>query len=44
MITNTSSINVTISYLIGNTCYLFGVRGYTINGYGLMILIVSLKA
>ena len=33
--TNTSSRNVTISDLIGNTCYLFGVRGYTVNGYGL---------
>ena len=32
--TNTSSTNVIISDLIGNTCYLFGVRGYTINGYG----------
>ena len=29
----TSSSN--ISDLIGNTCYLFGVRGYTVNGYGL---------
>ena len=27
--------NVNISDLIGNTCYLFGVRGYTVNGYGL---------
>ena len=33
--TNTSSRNVTISDLIDNTCYLFGVRGYTVNGYGL---------
>ena len=32
--TNTSSINVTINDLIDNTCYLFGVRGYTVNGYG----------
>ena len=32
--TNTSSINVTISDPIGNTCYLFGVRDYTVNGYG----------
>ena len=31
--TNTSSINVTISDLIGNTRNLFGVRGYTVNGY-----------
>ena len=29
----TSSSN--ISDLIGNSCYLFGVRGYTVNGYGL---------
>ena len=27
--------NVNISDLISNTCYLFGVRSYTINGYGL---------
>ena len=33
--TNTSSINVIISDLIDNSCYLFGVRGYTANGYGL---------
>ena len=33
--TNTSSRNVTISDLIGNSCYLFGVRGCTVNGYGL---------
>ena len=33
--TNASSTNVIISDLIRNTCYLFGVRGYTINGYGL---------
>ena len=33
--TNASSKNVIIiSDLIGNTCYLFGVRGYTVNGYG----------
>ena len=30
--TNTSGINVTISDLIGNTCYMFGVHGYTVNG------------
>ena len=30
--TNTSSTNVNISDLVGNTCYLFGVRGYTSNG------------
>ena len=34
--TNTSSINVTISDLIGNTCYLFG---YTVNEYGLWTVI-----
>ena len=32
--TNTSSRNVTLSDLIENTCYLFGVRSYTVNGYG----------
>ena len=33
--TNTSSRNmIIISDLIGNTYYLFGVRGYTVNGYG----------
>ena len=37
--TNTSSRNVTISDLIGNTCYLFGVRGYTVNGYGVWTII-----
>ena len=37
--TNTSSINVNISDLIGNSCYLFGVRGYTVNGYGLWTVI-----
>ena len=38
--TNTSNRNVyIISDLIGNTCYLFGVRGYTINGYGLWTVI-----
>ena len=40
--TNTSSINVTISDLIGNSCYLFGVRGYTVNGYGLWTVIVNM--
>ena len=30
--TNTTT-NVTISNLIANMCYLFGVRGYTVNGY-----------
>ena len=39
MKTNTSSINVTISDLTGNTCYLFGVHGYTVNGYGLWTVI-----
>ena len=28
-----------ISDLIGNSCYLFGVRGYTVNGYGLRTVI-----
>ena len=37
--TNTSSRNMYISDLIGNTCYLFGVRGYTVNGYGLWTVI-----
>ena len=38
--TNTSSRNVhVISDLIGDTCYLFGVRGYTVNGYGLWTVI-----
>ena len=37
--TNTSSRNVTISDLIGNSCYLFGIRGYTVNGYGLWTVI-----
>ena len=32
--TNTSSTNMTISDLIDNSCHLFGVRGYTVNGYG----------
>ena len=36
---NTSSRNVKINDLIGNTCYLFGVRGYTVNGYGLWTVI-----
>ena len=39
--TNTSSRNVTISDLIGNSCYLFGVRGYTVNGYGLWRVIAN---
>ena len=33
----TSSSN--INDLIGNTCYLFGVRGYTLNSYGLWTVI-----
>ena len=37
--TNISTRNVTINDLIGNTCYLFGVRGYTVNGYGLWTVI-----
>ena len=36
---NTSSINVNISDLIGNTCYMFGVHDYTVNGYGLWTVI-----
>ena len=36
---NTSNTNVTISNLISNTCYLFGVRGYTVNGYGVWTII-----
>ena len=36
--TNTTT-NVNISDLIGNTCYLFGVRGYTVNGYGVWTVI-----
>ena len=39
--TNTSSRNVTINNLIGNTCYLFGVRGYTVNGYGVWTVILN---
>ena len=40
--TNTSSRNMNISDLIGNTCYLFGVRGgYTINGYGPWTIIAN---
>ena len=35
----TSSSN--ISDLIGNSCYLFGVRGYTVNGYGLWTVITN---
>ena len=38
--TNTSSRNVyIISDMIGNTCDLFGVCGYTVNGYGLWRII-----
>ena len=37
--TNTSSRNVNISNLIDNICYLFGVRGYTVNGYGVWTVI-----
>ena len=36
---NTSSTNVNISDLIGNTCYLFGECGYTVNGYGVSTVI-----
>ena len=37
--TNTSSRNVKLNNLMNKTCYLFGVRGYTINGYGLWTVI-----
>ena len=37
--TNTNSRNMNISDLIGNTCYLFGVCGYTFNSYGLWTVI-----
>ena len=37
--TNTCSRSVKINDLIGNSCYLFGVRGYTVNGYGLWTVI-----
>ena len=30
---NTSNTNVIVSDLMDNTCYLFGIRGYTVNGY-----------
>ena len=40
--TNTSSRNVNISDLIGTSCYLFGVRGYTVNGYGLWTVIANI--
>ena len=39
--TNTSSTNVIISNLVANTCYLFGVRGYTVNGYGAWAVITN---
>ena len=39
--TNTSSRNVTIRDLVANTCYLFGVRGYTVNGYGAWTVIAN---
>ena len=39
--TNTSSTNVTISNLKSNTCYLFGVRGYIVNGYGVWTVIAN---
>ena len=39
--TNTSSTNMTISDLMDNTYYLFGVRGYTINGYGVWTVITN---
>ena len=40
--TNTSITNVIINDLIGNTCYLFGVRGYTVNGCGVWTVISNL--
>ena len=39
--TNTSSTNIIISDLIGNTCYLFGIRGYTVNGYEVWTIIAN---
>ena len=32
---------MTISDLIANICYLFGVRGYTVNGYGVWTVIAN---
>ena len=40
--TNTSSRNMNISDLISNICYLFGVRGYTVDGYGLWIVLANM--
>ena len=39
--TNINSTNVTIKDLINNTCYLFGVRGNTVNGCGLWTVTVN---
>ena len=39
--TSTSSTNIIISDLIGNTCYLFGVHGYNVNGYGVWRVITN---
>ena len=39
--TNKSSTNMIISNLVANTCYLFGVRGYTVNGYGAWTVIAN---
>ena len=39
--TNTSSRNVKINNLMNKTCYLFGVCGYTVNGYGLWTVIAK---
>ena len=39
--TNTSNTNVIISDLISNTCYLFGIRGYTPNGHGVWTVIAN---
>ena len=39
-ISNVSTSTI-ITDLRANTCYLFGVRAYTINGYGLWTVIVN---
>ena len=40
---NTSNTNVIISNLISKTCYLFGVRGYTVNCYGAWTVVSNQK-
>ena len=40
--TNTNNTYVIISDLIDSTCYLFGVRGYTLNGHGVWTIIANL--